>query len=125
MPPLPSGAAFTPAPPQAPVAPPAPSAQAVESFSQQVDQALFVCAQGSYPPQASLMGFTGTGIVHFIYANSRAHKVKLVTPTAHMVLNRAILRAVRHCSLPQPPNGFANYTRSFTVEIQMLPPGGG
>lgn len=125
MPPLPSGAAFTPAPPSAPPGPPeAPVSPAmVASFSAELDQALFLCAQGHYPPQALMAGLSGTGTVSFVYKDQRATQVKLVQSTGHFSLDRALVRAVRSCSLPPAPVGYAK--KNFEVPIEMQPSGGG
>ena len=123
MPPLPSGAEFTPAPPAGPPAPPAaPLAAMVASFSAELDQALFLCAQGHYPPQAMMAGLAGTGTVAFVYDNERATHVKLVQSTGHFSLDRALVRAVRTCSLPPAPAGYAK--RNFEIPIEIRPSGG-
>ncbi len=130
MPPLPYGAAFIPAPPaappgppSAPVGPPAPPvAQMTASFSSAVGEALYLCAQGHYPPQALMAGLGGTATVAFVYSNQRATHVKLRQSTGHFSLDRAIMRAVRTCPLPAAPAGVTK--RSFLVQIEMKPGNG-
>ncbi len=127
MPPLPFGAAYIPAPPAAPPGPtgptpgpPAPSVtKLTASFSDAVDLALSMCAQGHYPPQAMMAGLSGTATIGFVYQNERATHVKLRQSTGHFSLDRAVMHAVRSCPLPPAPAGVTK--RSFLVQIEMRP----